>query len=370
MKILVVVPAYNERDNIRALCEKFFSLGLPLDIVVIDDGSDGTDEVIRGMQARHPNLFLIKRAAKSGRGSAVVEGLKWGLAREYDYFVETDADFSHPPETLPLLLSRAKPGTMVYGSRYIRGGRVLNMTPFRNIFSRCANIFARTILPIAGLTDSISGYRVYPRDIAAKMDFSAIKGRGFSVQFETSYHLYEIGAKFAEVPIVFVNRDRGASKFSFKEIYDAFFSIVKIRFAKKPLETAVFALLGLSFFVGIWHGWPLTALVADEAYHVGGDLRAIAAHTILPLPGDVPYSTVAYLVSYFFTGAYLLLLLPFFAFNLSALQNFLLDHPEQLYVVTRAASALFAFLCLLVMERLGRRGGAPPRPRAAGGCSC
>lgn len=231
METLIILPAYNERDNIANLVVRLFSVNPGFHVLVVDDSDDGTDQVIARMQGQHPNLFLVKRAAKNGRGSAVLDGLKWGLAKDYDYFVEMDADMSHDPQDLAGLLQKASPDCVVYGSRFVPGARVVGMSAFRKIFSRCANLFARAVLQV-GLCDPVSGYRVYPRAIVSRADFFSIKPSGYSVQFETSYRLFEHGARFVEVPITFVNRKRGDSKFSLQEITEAFLSVLKIRWRK------------------------------------------------------------------------------------------------------------------------------------------
>lgn len=231
MKILIILPTYNERDNIANLIISLFSVNQDLHVLVVDDSNDGTDQVIVEMQGQHPNLFLVKRTTKNGRGSAVLEGLKWGLAKKYDYFVEMDADMSHHPQDLAKLLEKASPDCVVYGSRFVPGARIGDMSAFRKIFSRCANLFARVVLQV-GLHDPVSGYRVYPRAIVSRANFFSIKPSGYSVQFETSYRLFQHGVRFVEVPITFINRKRGESKFSFQEIMESFLSVLKIRWRR------------------------------------------------------------------------------------------------------------------------------------------
>lgn len=353
-KILVVVPTYNERGNIEKLINTLFSLNRGLDILIVDDGNDGTDELVREMQRGNSHLFLIKREGKGGRGSAVVEGLKWGLQKDYDYLVEMDADMSHDPIELPKLLEQAAPDTMVIGSRYCRGSQIIGWPMKRRIFSKLANIYAGLVLGL-GINDYTNGFRVYPRPPMERLNFAAVKSRGFIALSEIAYELSQLGAKFVEVPIRFVNRARGASSFSLKEIKESFLSVLKVKF--RTAEIVLLGLLALSFFVGLTHGFPLTTVIGDEAPNVGGVLRTMEAKTIFPKAGDVPYATATYLVSYGFIAAYLVLAGPFFGFNIDAIKTHFIDNPHELYLVVRLSSVLLAWLAILVLHKLATRSG-------------
>lgn len=226
--ILVIIPTYNEQENIIKLIDKLNSLKSDLDILVVDDGDDNTEELIRGKQADTPNLFLIKRNGKSGRGSAVLDGLKFGLQKDYQYLAEMDADFSHQPEELPGLLKMAKLDNIIIGSRYARGSRIVNWPIKRRIFSKLANFYANAILRI-GIFDYTNGYRIYGRKAIEKLDFNLIKSKGYIVLSEISYQMHKKGVKFIECKSLFINRNRGASNFSLKEIKEAFISVIKIK---------------------------------------------------------------------------------------------------------------------------------------------
>lgn len=226
--ILVIIPAYNEQENIAKLVEKLLGLPLRLDVLVVDDGKDDTAAIIRELQTRHPNVFLIKREGKLGRGSAVLAGLKFGLEREYGYLVEMDADFSHEPAELPRLMACATPDGVVIGSRYVRGSRIENWPLKRRVFSRFANFYAGVVLGI-GIHDYTNGYRVYGRRAIEKLDAGNIKATGYIVLSEISYQLFRKGVPFVEEPILFVNRSRGGSNFSLKEIKEAFTAVWKIK---------------------------------------------------------------------------------------------------------------------------------------------
>ncbi len=354
-EVLVIVPTYKERDNIEKLVNTLFSLGKGLDVLIVDDGSDGTDELIREMQRGNSRLYLIKREGKGGRGSAVNEGLQWGLKKNYDYLVEMDADISHDPEELPKLLERAAPDTVVIGSRYARGSQIISWPLKRRVFSKLANVYASLVLGL-GIHDYTNGFRVYPRALIARMDFEKTRSRGFIALSEIAYELAGLGAKFVEVPIRFVNRKRGASSFSLKEIKESFLSVLKIKFS--VLEIVALGLLALSFFIGLTHGFPLTRVIGDEAPNVGGVLRALEAKTLLPAVGDVPYATVTYLLSYFFIVVYLLLAFPLFGFNMAALKLHFLENPHELYFVVRLGSALLAIATIVLLERMARKSGA------------
>ncbi|OGY45189.1 MAG: hypothetical protein A2744_01380 [Candidatus Buchananbacteria bacterium RIFCSPHIGHO2_01_FULL_44_11] len=227
-KILVIVPTYNEQDSIIPLVDKLFGLGLDLDILVVDDGADKTPELIKQKQLERPNLYLIKREKKAGRGTAVLAGLRFGLEKDYQFLIEMDADFSHQPEELPSLLAVAQPGNVVIGSRYVKGSQIKNWPWQRIIFSHFANFYANLVLGI-GIHDYTNGYRVYSRAAVEKIDFDRINSIGYIVLSEIAYQLFKKGIKFTEVKILFINRQRGKSSFSFKEIKEAFTAVWKIR---------------------------------------------------------------------------------------------------------------------------------------------
>jgi len=227
-KILVIIPTYNEADTIVSLVEKLFSLSLDLDIVIVDDGQDGTENLIRQQLTSRPNLFLIKRQIKAGRGSAVLEGIKFGLSKDYDLLAEMDADFSHQPEELPGLMKLAAANRVVIGSRYVKGSKIINWPLGRRIFSRLANFYAALILGI-GINDYTNGYRVYGREAARKLDFVKIKSSGYIVLSEIAYQLFKKGVEFVEQKTTFINRRRGQSNFSIKEIKESFISVLRIK---------------------------------------------------------------------------------------------------------------------------------------------
>jgi dolichol-phosphate mannosyltransferase len=230
-KTLIIIPTYNERDNIVKLIETLLAENKNTDVLVIDDSSDNTANLIKEKQKSESRLFLIKRTKKGGRGTAVLEGFKYALARDYNRIVEMDADFSHDPHELASLMAVSGDNTLVIGSRYAKGSKIINWPMTRRIFSKCANFYANVVLGI-GIHDYTNGYRVYGREALKKLEFEKIKGQGYIVLSEISYQLFKKGVTFIEVPTVFVNRRRGVSNFSMKEIKEAFLSVLRIRFAK------------------------------------------------------------------------------------------------------------------------------------------
>lgn len=225
---LVIVPAYNEEENIGRLAEQLLALPVGVDVVVVDDGADRTAAIIQEMQSGNPGLFLIKRQGKGGRGSAVLEGIRFGLTRQYKFLVEMDADFSHDPQELPRLLEAATEDNIVIGSRYVQGSVIENWPLKRRIFSRFSNFYTNAVFHI-GIHDYTNGYRVYGRRAIEKLDMARIKATGYIVLSEISYQLYKKGVPFVERPIRFVNRTRGGSNLTLKEIKEAFTAVWKIR---------------------------------------------------------------------------------------------------------------------------------------------
>lgn len=227
-KTLIIVPCYNEKDNIIKLINTLFSASPESDIIIVDDSNDDTANLVKDSQLTHQNLFLIKRLGKGGRGTAVLDGLKFGLKNGYEYMIEMDADLSHDPKELPCLIELAGANTVVIGSRYLKGSKIVGWPLRRKIFSWLANLYAGFILQIK-IHDYTNGYRVYSRDAVEKINFNEIKSTGYVVLSEIAYQLFLKGVKFKEFPIVFVNRREGSSNFSLKEIKEAFTSVIRVK---------------------------------------------------------------------------------------------------------------------------------------------
>ena len=228
-KTLIIIPCYNESENIVRLIDALLSLDRNIEVLVVDDSADNTAELVRQRQVGEPRLHLIKRQGKGGRGTAVLEGFKFALARDYELIAEMDADFSHDPNELPKLLVASNRDEVVIGSRDLRESKIVGWPMTRTLFHYFANFYARVILGIP-IRDYTNGYRIYGRGALGKLDISKIKGIGYIVLSEIAYELHKKGVKFKEVPTVFVNRRRGVSNFSLKEIKEAFTSVLRVRF--------------------------------------------------------------------------------------------------------------------------------------------
>lgn len=226
-KTLVLIPTYNEAANIERLVRELLALPSGVDVCVVDDGNDATSDIVSGLARSEPRVSLLRRGKKDGRGSAVLAGLRQGLERDFETFVEMDADFSHDPQELGSLLAAAIPGKVVIGSRYVKGSKIVGWPLGRRIFSKAANLFARTWLR-SPLYDLTNGYRIYDRAAAQALASSSIRAKGYIVLSESAYVLGKKGFSFTEIPTVFVNRQRGKSNFDLREAVDAFLHIIRI----------------------------------------------------------------------------------------------------------------------------------------------
>ena len=217
MKHLVIIPTYNELANAPILIERIFKHIPSTHILIIDDGSpDKTGEKIKEMQKRHPGLFLLERASKSGLGSAYRTGFAWGLERGYEELIEMDADLSHRVRDLKKMIDakELQPNTdLVIGSRWMLGGETENWSKSRKLLSRAANLYVRAMLGM-GVKDSTAGFRIYSSSILKKLNLEAIKSEGYSFQIEMTRAVHKLGGKIIEVPITFRERENGVSKMS------------------------------------------------------------------------------------------------------------------------------------------------------------
>ena len=219
---LVIIPTYNERENIESIIREVLKQNLPIDVLVVDDNSpDGTGDIVRRLQKRHDRIHLIERSGKLGLGTAYIEGFKWAIKSGYDFVFEMDADFSHNPNDLPRLYHALNDFDLVIGSRYIRGIRVENWPLSRKFLSYSANLFARffTGVPVRDLTAGFTGIR---SSVLKKLDLEKIKADGYGFQIEIHYYTYWNGFRVKEIPIVFVDRRAGKSKMSKQIIKEAF----------------------------------------------------------------------------------------------------------------------------------------------------
>ena len=231
-RVLVVVPTYNERENVGPLLRELIALGDQFDVVVADDGSpDGTGEVVREVAREFPQrVELLDRREKDGRGSAVIAAFKRGLGDpRYSLFFEMDADFSHHPREIPKFLDKLRDCDMVIGSRYISGGGTSEWGWLRAVLSWMANKYIKVVAGIP-IRDTTSGFRGYRRQVLEEMDFDRIKIKGYAVHGEMAHQAWVHGFRLGEVPIHFRNRRRDASKLTGEEIYMAFLNYAVLRF--------------------------------------------------------------------------------------------------------------------------------------------
>jgi len=221
MKILVIIPAYNEALNIGPLLEQLLKLPLPLEIVVVDDNSpDGTGRLVQAAAARDPRVHLLGRPGKLGLGSAQRAGLGFGKAGGYDRVVIMDGDFSHDPAVLPELVRATETADVAIGSRYIPGGRILGWPWYRLALSRGSNALARLTLG-AALHDWTGALRCYRREVVAALPLDRMRSDGYAFAEELLYTILHLGFRVTEVPITFADRTRGRSKINRREVVKA-----------------------------------------------------------------------------------------------------------------------------------------------------
>ena len=231
---IVIIPTYNEKENIERIIRKVFSLDGGYEILIIDDGSpDGTAAIVKSLQKEFPDrLNLIERAGKLGLGTAYITGFKWALSQGYDYIFEMDADFAHDPDDLPRLLEACKEGEGVaIGSRYSDGISVVNWPIGRIIMSYYASVYVRTVLRMK-VFDCTAGYKCYSRRVLEAIDLDKVEMKGYGFQIEMKYTAWKLGFPIREVPVIFVNRKAGSSKMSGSIFGEAFWGVIKLRFRK------------------------------------------------------------------------------------------------------------------------------------------
>lgn len=234
-KKLVIIPTYNEKENIEAIIRKVFSLEGAYQILVIEDGSpDGTAAIVKGLQTEFPDrLHMVERSGKQGLGTAYIAGFKWALAHGYDYIFEMDADFSHNPDDLPRLYAACSVdgASVAIGSRYCNGISVVNWPLGRILMSYFASVYVRNVLGVK-IYDTTAGFMCYKAEVLRTMDLDDIRMKGYGFQIETKYTAYKLGFKITEVPVIFVNRQLGTSKMSSSIFGEAFWGVIKLRFRK------------------------------------------------------------------------------------------------------------------------------------------
>jgi len=232
---LVIIPTYNEKENIRKMIEKVFSLSKNFNLLIVEDNSpDGTGDIIKELMPQYPDrLFILERKGKLGLGTAYIDGFRWALNKGYEYIFEMDCDFSHNPDDLIRLYNACKVdgADLSIGSRYIKGVNVVNWPMGRVLMSYGASMYVRFILgmPIA---DTTAGFKCYTAKVLRTIDLGSVKFMGYAFQIEMKYTAWRLGFRIVEVPIIFTDRTEGTSKMSSKIFKEAFLGVMSLRFKK------------------------------------------------------------------------------------------------------------------------------------------
>jgi len=236
---IVIIPTYNEKENIENIIRKVFSFKKEFHILIVDDGSpDGTAEIVKNMQNNFSDkLFLIEREGKLGLGTAYITAFHWALDKKYDFVFEMDADFSHPPHDLINLYEACKnqDADVSVGSRYIKGISVVNWPLGRILMSYYASMYVRTVLGMK-IKDTTAGFVCYKRDVLENIGIDDIHMKGYGFQIEMKYRSVKLGYKITEVPIIFTDRTEGNSKMSGGIFSEAFWGVIKLRFNTSKIK--------------------------------------------------------------------------------------------------------------------------------------
>jgi dolichol-phosphate mannosyltransferase len=227
---LVIIPTYNERENITRIIPAALGQNENLDVLIVDDGSpDGTGAIVDAMAADNPRIHALHREGKLGLGTAYVAGFKWALKHDYDFIFEMDADFSHNPDRLPKFLEAIKKADLVLGSRYQNGQiNVVNWPMSRLFLSYSANIYARNVTGLQ-VFDATGGFKCFRREVLEAIDLDDVRSNGYAFQIEMTVRAWKKGFRIVEIPIVFVDRSEGTSKMSKKIVREAVWMVWRLR---------------------------------------------------------------------------------------------------------------------------------------------
>ena len=221
MKVLVIIPTYNESDNILTTIQQVFDAAPKVDVLVVDDNSpDQTGKLVKKLMKTEKRVNLLAREKKEGLGTAYVAGFKYALDRDYDRIIEMDADLSHDPAEIPNFIEASKKADVVVGSRYLNGANVVHWPIRRLLLSYSANIYSRIITGVP-LNDTTSGFKCFRREVLEAVDLDAVHSGGYSFQLEMNFRAYAKGFKVVEIPIIFVDRTLGRSKMNFSIMLEA-----------------------------------------------------------------------------------------------------------------------------------------------------
>jgi dolichol-phosphate mannosyltransferase len=233
-KVLVIVPTYNEKENILLMIDKVMGYDRNYHLLIVDDNSpDGTSDLVEAQMENYPDrLFLLKREGKLGLGTAYIAGFHWSIERNYTYSIEMDCDFSHNPDDLERLVLNCENGAdLTVGSRYCKGGGVVDWPMNRKLLSYFASVYVRCILWIS-IKDTTAGFKCYNNEVLKKIRLKNVTFKGYTFQIYMKYAALRLGFKVEEIPILFKDRERGVSKMSTSIIKEAIFGVVKMRFSK------------------------------------------------------------------------------------------------------------------------------------------
>ena len=227
---LIVMPTYNERENLPRMVQRLLTLPIKVDLLVVDDNSpDGTGQLADGLAAKHPEVHVLHRAEKNGLGRAYLAGFKWALEHHYEFVFEMDGDFSHNPDDVPAFLEAAKDADLVLGSRYVNGIRIINWPLHRLMLSKGAAAYVKLITGMP-ITDPTGGYKCFRRRALLALNLDAVQSNGYSFQVELTHKLWRQGYRVAEVPIIFTERVQGHSKMSGNIVSEALVRVWKLWF--------------------------------------------------------------------------------------------------------------------------------------------
>lgn len=229
MKVLIIIPTYNERENVPKLIPRILSQHDGVEILFVDDNSpDGTGKMLDEIVAQNPRVHVIHREGKLGLGTAYVKGFKWALERDFDKVFEMDADFSHNPDDIPRLIAASEEFDLIIGSRFVNGISVVNW-PFRRLLlSLAAMLYVRWLTGLK-LNDPTSGFKCYNKRVLQGINIDGIKSNGYSFQIETNYKARLAGFSIKEIPIIFIEREGGISKMNKKIVFEAIWIVYKLR---------------------------------------------------------------------------------------------------------------------------------------------
>ena len=251
MRTIVVIPTYNECENLPLLIDRLLALDPNIDIVVVDDASpDGTGVLAERLAAATARVHVFHRAGKLGLGTAYVAGFQFALAHGYQRIVEMDADFSHRPADPQRLLAATSNADVVIGSRNVPGGQTPGWSPLRRLISKGGSLFARRVLGLP-IRDCTSGFKVFQREALERLDLAALRSNGYGFQVEVNYACACAGQRIVEVPIVFPDRSRGTSKMSWRIVLEAALLVLRLRFGLSPVP--------LRAVGGTDTSWPVVA---------------------------------------------------------------------------------------------------------------